>query len=642
MKKNMFKSVSFIVSFSILTTICPIQTFATEQTKEQDTTIQIVHTNDIHGYYTKTDNGTLGFAVLKSIVEKEGADLVLDAGDTFHGQAFATIEEGKSIAQLMDYVGYDAMTLGNHDWSYGSDRLKELDAESNFKIIASNVVTESGESFFENNYVIKDVVADDGTNLKVGIVGVIDDSFYTSTAAENVSGLKFEEEAAAASEMAQYLRNNEKCDIVLAITHQSNCEGFVSNIIGIDAVFAGHEHVVMNESYIDSQGETVPVVEAGYYFGNVGVMEITVDPESKDIVSVEESTYDINNIGDITENAEVKSAISTIEEREQVILSEVVGQIDIDYPYSWEDIRISQQEIGKFVTESYLAKTGADIAFENAGGIRAGLSKGDVTYKDIISISPYGNVLVTKKITGKEIIDILNQSLALGKACDDVYSIQKEAAANGEDPYQYSWPEGNGSYLQFSGIEIETNENNQIISAFINGNAVDENKVYTVATNNYVADGGDYSALVEAPLEKEYGTCEQALLSYIKNTESEENITRGEAVEMLIEAADDYNPSIEKSDIIKGYDDGLLHEDKLVTKLEALIMLNRAFGDIPQGEYETVTNEFTNIPDWAKTELEEVFKSGIIDTDDKGMFNTDEYVTAEEMESFINNVIAVF
>ncbi len=638
MKQKIKSLFAYGLSFAVFTAMVPVNAFAADETAS----IQIVHTNDIHGYYTKTDNGTLGFAVLKSIVEKEGADLVLDVGDTFHGQAFATIEEGKSIAELMDCVGYDAMTLGNHDWSYGSDRLKELDAESNFKIIASNVVTESGESFFENNYVIKDVVADDGTNLKVGIVGVIDDLFYTSTAAENVSGLKFEEEAAAASEMAQYLHNDEKCDIVFAITHQSNCEGFVSNIIGIDAVFAGHEHVVMNESYIDSQGETVPVVEAGYYFGNVGVMEITVNPESKDIVSVEESTYDINNIGDITENAEVKSAISAIEEREQVILSEVVGQIDIDYPYSWEDIRISQQEIGKFVTESYLAKTGADIAFENAGGIRAGLSKGYVTYKDIISISPYGNGLVTKKITGKEIIDILNQSLALGKACDDVYSIQKEAAANGQDPYQYSWPEGNGSYLQFSGIEIETDENNQIVSAFINGNAVDENKVYTVATNNYVADGGDYSALVAAPLEKEYGTCEQALLSYIKNTESEENITRGKAVEMLIEAADDYNPSIEKSDIIKGYDDGLLHEDKLVTKLEALIMLNRAFGDIPQGEYESATEKFTNIPDWAKTELEEVFKSGIIDADDKGMLNTYEYVTAEEMESFINNVIAVF
>ena len=71
-------------------------------------------------------------------------------------------------------------------------------------------------------------------------------------------------------------------------------------------------------------------------------------------------------------------------------------------------------------------------------------------------------------------------------------------------------------------------------------------------------------------------------------------------------------------------------------------MLNRAFGDIPQGEYESATEKFTNIPDWAKTELEEVFKSGIIDADDKGMLNTYEYVTAEEMESFINNVIAVF
>ena len=283
MKKNIFKTFSFIVPFFVFTTIFPIQTFAIEQTTEKDTKIQIVHTNDIHGYYTQTENGTLGFAILKSIVDKEGADIVLDMGDTFHGQAFATIDQGSSIAQLMKYIGYDAVTPGNHDWSYGAERLKELEKVGGFKILAANVTKENGDDFFEQNYIIKEVTADDGTKLKVGVVGVIDDIFYSSTASDNITGLNFEEEAQEATKIATYLSDVEKCDIILAMTHQSDCKEFVANIKGIDAVLAGHEHIVMNESYTDSEGKLIPVVEAGYYTNNIGVMELTLDANIKKI-----------------------------------------------------------------------------------------------------------------------------------------------------------------------------------------------------------------------------------------------------------------------------------------------------------------------------------------------------------------------
>ena len=594
MKKNMFKSVSFIVSFSILTTICPIQTFATEQTKEQDTTIQIVHTNDIHGYYTETESGTLGFAMLKSIIDQEGADLVLDMGDTFHGQAFATIDQGNSIAQLMKDVGYDAVTPGNHDWSYGAERLKELEKIGGFQILAANVTTENGTDFFEENYIIKEVTADDGTKLKVGVVGVIDDEFYSSTASNNITGLKFEEEAQEATKIATYLSDVEKCDIILAMTHQSDCKEFVANIKGIDAVLAGHEHILLDESYPDSEGKLVPVVEAGYYMNHIGVMELTLDADSKEILSVEERFYAMENTNNIAENEQVKENISQIEKQQQTILSQTIGDTEKAYPYTWEDIRIAQQDIGKLVTESYLNFTGADVAFENAGGIRAGLEAGEITYQDVIGISPYGNIVITKKLTGKEIIDTLNQSIAIGKACDDIYTIQKEAVEKGEDPYQYSWPEDSGSYLQFSGIEIQTNENDQIISAKINGTDVNENQVYTVAMNNYLGESDVYTALAEADLEQEFGTCEQALLKYIQSrndmqieegseaTPQQEVLTRGDVVDMLMAAADSYRPNLQKTDIIKGYEDGSLHEDMKATKLESLIMLKRAFGTLPQ------------------------------------------------------------
>ncbi|WP_302770479.1 bifunctional metallophosphatase/5'-nucleotidase [Anaerotignum lactatifermentans] len=654
MKKNIFKPISLVISVSLLATMCPMQIFAAEQTQEQDTTIQIVHTNDIHGYYTETKNGTLGFAVLKSIVDQEGADLVLDMGDTFHGQAFATIDEGSSIAQLMKEVGYDAVTPGNHDWSYGAERLKELEKIGGFPILAANVTSLNGDDFFEQNYLVKEVTADDGTKLKVGVVGVIDDEFYRSTASDNIAGLTFEEEAQEATKIAQYLNDVEKCDIVLAMTHQSNCEEFIANIKGIDAVLAGHEHIVMDESYPDSEGKLVPVVEAGYYMNNIGVMELTLDAESKEIVSVDERFYTMEN--DIAENEQVKESISEIEKQQQVTLSQTIGYTENAYPYSWEDVRIAQQDIGKLVTESYMEFTGADVAFENAGGIRAGLDAGDITYQDVISISPYGNVVVTKKLTGKEIIDILNQSLAIGKACDDVYTIQKEAVAKGEDPYQYSWPEDSGSYLQFSGIDVETNENGQIISAKINGTDVNEKEMYVVAMNNYLGESDLYTALPAAGVEQEFGTCEQALIKYIRNRNnvneaegsaeaSQEPLTRGEVVQLLMTAADAYQPNLQKTDIIKGYDDGTLHEDMKATKLEALIMLNRAFGTLPESSNSSHTlsvDDFTDIPVWAKSEMEDVLQSGIVEATANGLFHPNETIDAEQMEMYINQVLDLF
>lgn len=654
MKKNIFKPISLVISVSLLATMCPMQIFAAEQTQEQDTTIQIVHTNDIHGYYTETKNGTLGFAVLKSIVDQEGADLVLDMGDTFHGQAFATIDEGSSIAQLMKEVGYDAVTPGNHDWSYGAERLKELEKIGGFPILAANVTTLNGDDFFEQNYLVKEVTADDGTKLKVGVVGVIDDEFYRSTASDNIAGLTFEEEAQEATKIAQYLNDVEKCDIVLAMTHQSNCEEFIANIKGIDAVLAGHEHIVMDESYPDSEGKLVPVVEAGYYMNNIGVMELTLDAESKEIVSVDERFYTMEN--DIAENEQVKESISEIEKQQQVTLSQAIGYTENAYPYSWEDVRIAQQDIGKLVTESYMEFTGADVAFENAGGIRAGLDAGDITYQDVISISPYGNVVVTKKLTGKEIIDILNQSLAIGKACDDVYTIQKEAVAKGEDPYQYSWSEDSGSYLQFSGIDVETNENGQIISAKINGTDVNKKEMYVVAMNNYLGESDLYTALPAAGVEQEFGTCEQALIKYIRNRNnvneaegsaeaSQEPLTRGEVVELLMTAADAYQPNLQKTDIIKGYDDGTLHEDMKATKLEALIMLNRAFGTLPESSNSSHTlsvDDFTDIPVWAKSEMEDVLQSGIVEATANGLFHPNETIDAEQMEMYINQVLDLF
>ena len=144
-------------------------------------------------------------------------------------------------------------------------------------------------------------------------------------------------------------------------------------------------------------------------------------------------TEDTTSLSDPT----VDAAIQAIEQREDVILSQVIGVSQKEYLYSWEEIRVQEQEIGRIVTAAYLDLTGADVAFENAGGIRGGIPNGEITYQDIISISPYGNLLVVHELTGEQILSMVEHSIDLSIQCNQVYDKQKEAVANGEDPYQY-------------------------------------------------------------------------------------------------------------------------------------------------------------------------------------------------------------
>ena len=501
--------------------------------EEKSTEIHIVHTNDIHGYYKSASGGQIGFDAVKTIADKENADLILDAGDTFHGQSFATVEEGKSIAELMDAVGYDAMTPGNHDWSYSADRLRELDRESSFTILASNVADTNGNRYFDNNFYIKNVTADDGTKVRVGVFGVIDEDFYTSTSAKNVENVRFENSAETATAYANFLRDDENCDIILALTHNANPEKFIAETSGIDAVIAGHQHILIDKYCTDSDGKSVKLVEANCFFKNVGVLTLTYSNE-KGVTDAVEKTYSSADTQGMSDE-KIASDISAIEKREQSVLSEVIGESSREYAYSWEELRTSEQEIGRIVTAAYLDFTGADVAMENAGGIRSGIPKGNVTYSDLISISPYGNVLVEKELTGQQIIDILEFSVDLMKKNNAVYDLQKQAIKDGEDPYQYSWPDNTGSVMQFSGLsavyDYSKPYGSRVSDVKIGGKAIDTLKTYRVVSNNYAFDSSDYGDVASLTTVKEYTTCEQILRDYIGKGDFEKAAANANLVE---------------------------------------------------------------------------------------------------------------
>lgn len=494
---------------------------AQEDTSQNTTTfdVKIVQTNDMHARVEEDErNGVIGMDRLSGIIRSFTADadasLVLDAGDTFHGQPIATLVKGESVAKLMKACGYDAMTPGNHDWSYGKDRLKELGMIAGVKMLAGNVADENGNLFFDEESYVKEVTKD-GKTLKIGVFGVIDPNMYEKTTPSNVAGLTFTDSVSYAKQEAAELKQ-EGCDLVIALSHTYDPQGLASQVNGVDLWLCGHEHTVVNAAVTTPDGSTAYVSESGYYLNQAALinLECTVDEQDQVNISYQKQSVDYAQSLNYEKDSDVTAVLDTIKQENEAVLGREVGTSPEELDGVWEHLRINQTNLGNVVTDAYLKVTGADIAFENAGGIRASVKAGKVTYGDIINVSPYGNYIVTKKLTGKEIKEMLETSA----------SIQEKSIAANESGDWDAWPQDSGSYLQVGGITVEYDpsqaEGSKILSVKVTGQALDEEKEYTVAVNNYLAGSDTYPQLAGKEETGEFQACDEALIAFFEQGEN--------------------------------------------------------------------------------------------------------------------------
>lgn len=551
--------------------------------------VTVIHTNDIHGSYKYSYNaskgtGTVGFDGLAVLYSAQGnaPDLLLDAGDTFHGQSFATMSEGKSIAELMDTFyadGYDATTPGNHDWSYGADKLRTMTGHSTtgtpFAMLCANATSSNGiwsSSITKTlNRTWKDGEDSPTFNykIKVGVVGAMDESLGSSLRADLVAGTSFSSAANAINAEAEQLRK-EGCDVVVCIAHTLDAKTFATRLRGVDALIAGHEHINLNEKVTRADGKTIHVVEAGSAFAEVGLLSVPYEYDTKGTESTDDDTVavyagksdeklytakDVNvlltdpNKGSTYQSIldEVSNnKIKPLDDAFSAASSEVLGTSSTNYFYGedaagthgWEMVRTTDfrpskkgdttktQTIGHVICGSYLDLTGADLAIENAGGIRGGIAAGDMTAGNVIAISPYGNTVETWTMTGADFLAALEHSLQISDECNHSYELQQAYVAAGHTEQEaqdmYKWRDDSGSVLSFGGINVTIDwtqsEGKRIVSATLtkDGSTLDPAKTYTVATNNYIiTNTTDFPTFANATKHTEWGTCESALRALI-------------------------------------------------------------------------------------------------------------------------------
>lgn len=477
--------------------------------------VKIVHTNDIHARVEEDDyNQVIGMDRLSGIAQAftEGADgsLMLDSGDTFHGQPIATLVKGESVAKLMKACGYDAMTTGNHDWSYGKERLKELGGIANVKILSGNIKNADGTSFFDTDELVKEITKN-GKTLKIGVFGVSDPEMKNKTTPSNVEGLDFQDAVDYAKREAATLKA-EGCDVVIALSHTLDPKNVAAQVDGVDLWLCGHEHIELSESVTTPDGSKTYVSESGHYLNSVGLIDLTctMDEDGSVHVDYEKTSVDYEAAQNYPKDASVTDVLDTIKAENETALNRVIGTSPVELDGVWEHIRIGQTNLGNVITDAYLLATGADIAFENAGGIRASIAAGTVTYGDVINVSPYGNYVVTKKLTGAQIKEMLESSLTIQKNC---------IVANDSGEWD-AWPNDSGSYLQVGGIIVRFDPAQpagaRVLSVQKDGQELDDTKEYTVAVNNYLAGSDSYPQLANAAEIGEYSCCEELLIQFFE------------------------------------------------------------------------------------------------------------------------------
>lgn len=513
---------TMIAAFLVVCLTLSVQTYpASASETETDIHVSIIHTNDIHGRVESNDyNQILGLERVRTVVETKNSEsdgtLVLDAGDYYHGQSIATIDRGESVAELLSAVGYDAMTAGNHDWNYGQDRLKELTKLSGVPVLTGNVEDEEGNPFFDQEYLIKEIEKG-GVTLKIGVFGVIDPAIYSATAPGNVEGLTFTDMTAYAAKAQEELRA-QGCQVVIGLAHCIAPESLAASVDGVDLWIAGHEHTEIDSEVATPDGGTSLVVETGYYLWTIGDVELncTLDTDGNLVsLSLDEQMITYEEGTAIEKDAEIVSLLEKITEAQSPILDEVVANLSEDLDGVWEHTRIGETNLGRAICYGYLLETGADVAFENAGGIRDSIAAGEVTYGDVLNVSPYGNYVVTKSMTGAEIISMMETSLDIMKS---------NIASNDAGDYD-GWVSNSGNVLQFAGMQItydlSQEKGSRVVSCTIQGESVEADRAYVVAMNNYLAtDTADYPELAGKANVNEYGACEDILTDYLNQDES--------------------------------------------------------------------------------------------------------------------------
>jgi 2',3'-cyclic-nucleotide 2'-phosphodiesterase (5'-nucleotidase family) len=430
----------------------------------QPKTITILHTNDIQANFiphkaswSKEVSKPLigGFNELSYAVDSlryvKNWTVLLDAGDIMTGNPITEYEydgaEGGALFEMMNLVGYDAITLGNHEFDISQENLRRLINIARFSTLAANIVDTTGQLFIpRSGYFILET-----NEIKIGFVGIMSSRFHELVNKRNGDGIVILSPIAALQKWVDSLK--QYVDIIIALTHEGINDDSVlaMNVKGLDVIVGGHSHSVLRHPKLVNG---VIIVQAGSQCENLGILDLTV--ENRHIIKYNGELLPLwyNSARGTTP---LSMFIDSIKGRIDSDYAEVLGTLKTDWIR-----RKGESNVGNFIADAHREAVDADFGIMNNYGIRKDVPAGPITKRDVFELLPFRDVLTKFEVTGKQIREIVR------------YELEK------------------GPIIQTSGIRCkwryDDNGGIEFISFFVNGKRLEDERIYVGAANEYLID----------------------------------------------------------------------------------------------------------------------------------------------------------
>ena len=484
------KFFALLLTLLMVLALVPASAYA-DTSKNSGKEIAVLFTNDVHCAVDK-NLGYQSVALAKETLEAQGKDVLLvDVGDAVQGDAIGTLSKGEYIIKIMNELGYDVATIGNHEFDYGMDQFKKLNRLADFPYVSANFMDKNGETVLDA-YSMQNV-----HGVKIAFVGITTPKTITSSTPAYFQNEKGEwifsfcqdetgELVYTAVQSAVDAARKEGADYVIALAHlgiEKDCEPWTSsdvinNTTGIDVMLDGHSHSVIEKELVKNKdGKDVILSSTGTKLENIGCLTISADGK------LDVELLNDDGIGEY---------IADIQEEFDELVNEVVAHTDVDLavydPKNPEErlIRVTETNLGDLCADAYRVMSGADVAIVNGGGIRSDIKAGDITYGDIIAVHPFGNSMCVVECTGQQILD----ALELGAS---------------------ALPGESGGFLQVSGMSytidlnvestvkrdkdglfLSVDGDRRVKDVKIGDKALDPEQTYTLACHDYLLkNGGD-------------------------------------------------------------------------------------------------------------------------------------------------------
>ncbi|EDB8171237.1 bifunctional UDP-sugar hydrolase/5'-nucleotidase [Salmonella enterica subsp. enterica serovar Idikan] len=496
-------ALALLAAFALTTQ--PAQAYEKDKTYK----VTILHTNDHHGHFWRSEYGEYGLAAQKTLVDsirKEvaqegGSVLLLSGGDINTGVPESDLQDAEPDFRGMNLIGYDAMAVGNHEFDNPLTVLRQQEKWAKFPFLSANIYQKStGERLFKPWAIFT------RQDIKIAVIGLTTDDTAKIGNPEYFTDIEFRKPAEEAKVVIQELNMNEKPDVIIATTHMghydngdhgSNAPGDVEMARSLPAgslamIVGGHsQDPVCMASENKKQVNYVPgtpcapdkkngiwIVQAhewGKYVGRAdfefrnGEMKM-VNYQLIPVNLKKKVTWDngkserVLYTPEIAENPQMLSLLTPFQNKGKAQLEVKIGSVNGLLEGDRSKVRFVQTNMGRVILAAQIARTGADFGVMSGGGIRDSIEAGDITYKSVLKVQPFGNIVVYADMSGKEVVDYLT---AVAQMKPD-----------------------SGAYPQFANVSFVAKEG-KLTDLKIKGEPVDPAKIYRMATLSFNATGGD-------------------------------------------------------------------------------------------------------------------------------------------------------